>query len=136
MGSEPVCVYVYASEKFSLNEFSTNAGRITMRLEGMVDLTMLKWFLMETVLGLASFPGCRPQIRICSSTANEKKIKLTSGGKYPRANPKISKQPHRSDEILIPTDQILHEVTQESSVGDEISNQSIEIAATTVKFGG
>ena len=107
-----VCVCVCASEKFSLNEFSTNAGRITMRLEWMVDLTMLKWFLMETALGLASFPGCRPQIRICSSTANEKKIKLTSGGKYPRANPKISKQPHRSDEILIPTDQILHEVTK------------------------
>ena len=37
---------------------------------------------------------------------------------------------HRSDEIPIATGQILHEVTQESSAGDEISNQSIEIAAT------
>ena len=32
---------------------------------------------------------------VCSSTANrEKKVELTSSGKYPRANPKISKQPH------------------------------------------
>jgi len=46
-------------------------------LNGGVDATMLKWFLMETALGLASFPGCRPQIRICSSTANrEKKVEL------------------------------------------------------------
>ena len=36
---------------------------------------------------------------------------------------------HQSDEILIPTGQVLHEVTQESSASDEISNQSIEIAA-------
>ena len=39
---------------------------------------------------------------------------------------------HRSDEIPIPTGQILLEVTQESSACDEISNQSIENSTTII----
>ena len=45
-----------------------------------------------------------------------------------------SESNHRSDEILIPTGQVLHEVTQESSVGDEISNPSNEIDSTVANF--
>jgi len=73
-----VCVYIYmcgeAREKFSLNRFSTNTGGIAVRLERKVDLTMLKWFLMETALGLASCPGCRSQICICGSTKLRREI--------------------------------------------------------------
>ena len=65
-----MCGCSVVREEFSLDGFSTNAGRTATQLELGVDLMMLKWFLMETALELASFPGCRPQIRICSSTAN------------------------------------------------------------------
>ena len=41
---------------------------------------MPKWLLMETRMGLASLPGCRPQIRLWGSAANrEKTIRNTRG---------------------------------------------------------